>query len=115
MRSFSFHLTGLTHSVILSEQEEASALQKALSQGDLCNETYSSCLIHFIFLKANNRILPTAGLSSEASLCTSYVPSSLMTALSAIQQSFVLVDAQLPDMPIVYAGETFILMTGYPR
>nr|AML77588.1 putative LOV domain-containing protein [Bryopsis plumosa] len=47
--------------------------------------------------------------------CFSRLPASLMASLTAIQQSFVLVDAQQPDMPIVHAGETFIKMTGYPR
>ncbi|XP_050372841.1 protein TWIN LOV 1 isoform X2 [Argentina anserina] len=41
--------------------------------------------------------------------------SSLNIALGRIKQSFVLTDAHLPDMPIVYASEAFFKLTGYAR
>nr|AML78252.1 putative LOV domain-containing protein [Falcatifolium taxoides] len=41
--------------------------------------------------------------------------SSLTIALSRIQQSFVLVDPYLPDMPIVHASDSFLHLTGYSR
>ncbi|KAJ8632885.1 hypothetical protein MRB53_026221 [Persea americana] len=39
--------------------------------------------------------------------------SSLIISLGRIKQSFVLTDPHLPDMPIVYASEAFIKLTGY--
>ncbi|GAB4822542.1 hypothetical protein N2152v2_009588 [Parachlorella kessleri] len=44
----------------------------------------------------------------------SRVPSSMLCALSKIQDCFVLADPNLPDCPIVYASPTFLRMTGYP-
>nr|AML76958.1 putative LOV domain-containing protein [Salvia sp. BC-2016] len=41
--------------------------------------------------------------------------SSLNLSLGRIKQSFVLTDALLPDLPIVYASEAFLKMTGYAR
>nr|AML77245.1 putative LOV domain-containing protein [Codium fragile] len=45
----------------------------------------------------------------------SQIPASLMTSLANIEQSFVLVDAQQEDMPIVHVGDAFLEMTGYAR
>nr|AML79493.1 putative LOV domain-containing protein [Cylindrocystis brebissonii] len=42
------------------------------------------------------------------------VCSSLMLHLIRIQQSFVLADPHLPDMPIVHASELFLELSGYP-
>ncbi|XP_047971584.1 protein TWIN LOV 1-like [Salvia hispanica] len=41
--------------------------------------------------------------------------SSLNISLGRIKQSFVLTDALLPDMPITYASEAFLKLTGYAR
>ncbi|KAG6601409.1 Protein TWIN LOV 1, partial [Cucurbita argyrosperma subsp. sororia] len=41
--------------------------------------------------------------------------SSLNTSLNRIKQSFVLTDPNLPDMPIVYASDEFLKLTGYTR
>ncbi|PIA27986.1 hypothetical protein AQUCO_07400084v1 [Aquilegia coerulea] len=41
--------------------------------------------------------------------------SSLIISLGRIKQSFVLIDANLHDMPIVYASDAFLKMTGYTR
>nr|AML78901.1 putative LOV domain-containing protein [Pseudolycopodiella caroliniana] len=43
------------------------------------------------------------------------VCSSLMLSLTHIQQSFVLADPNLPDMPIVHASDLFLHLTGYSR
>ncbi|KAH9322865.1 hypothetical protein KI387_017504, partial [Taxus chinensis] len=43
------------------------------------------------------------------------ISSSLSIALSRIQQSFVLSDPHLPDMPIVHASNLFLQLTGYSR
>ncbi|XP_021299801.1 protein TWIN LOV 1 isoform X3 [Herrania umbratica] len=44
-----------------------------------------------------------------------YVSSSLNISLGRIKQSFVLIDPHLPDMPIVYASDAFLRLTGYDR
>nr|AML79180.1 putative LOV domain-containing protein [Aulacomnium heterostichum] len=49
------------------------------------------------------------------SAATGVVCSSLMVSLTRIQQSFVLSDPNLPDMPIVYASDVFCDLTGYSR
>lgn len=41
--------------------------------------------------------------------------SSLTISLGRIKQSFVLTDPHLPDMPIVYASDAFLKLTGYSR
>nr|AML79431.1 putative LOV domain-containing protein [Phyllanthus sp. BC-2016] len=43
------------------------------------------------------------------------ISSSLNISLGRIKQSFVLVDPYLPDMPIVYASDAFLKLTGYSR
>lgn len=40
---------------------------------------------------------------------------SLIIALGRIKQSFVLTDPHLPEMPIVYASDAFLKLTGYAR
>nr|AML77452.1 putative LOV domain-containing protein [Brodiaea sierrae] len=49
-------------------------------------------------------------LTSITPLC-----SSLNISLGRIKQSFVLTDPHLPDMPIVYASDAFLSLTGYSR
>nr|AML77136.1 putative LOV domain-containing protein [Austrobaileya scandens] len=41
--------------------------------------------------------------------------SSLIISLGRIKQSFVLTDPHLPNMPIVYASDAFLSLTGYSR
>ncbi|XP_015871765.2 protein TWIN LOV 1 isoform X1 [Ziziphus jujuba] len=41
--------------------------------------------------------------------------SSLNISLGRIKQSFVLIDPYLPDMPVVYASDAFLKLTGYAR
>nr|AML76975.1 putative LOV domain-containing protein [Eschscholzia californica] len=41
--------------------------------------------------------------------------SSLNISLGRIKQSFVLTDPNLPEMPIVYASDAFLILTGYSR
>ncbi|XP_043816397.1 protein TWIN LOV 1 isoform X5 [Manihot esculenta] len=43
------------------------------------------------------------------------VSSSLNISLGRIKQSFVLTEPHLPDMPIVYASDAFLELTGYAR
>ncbi|KAG5222377.1 protein TWIN LOV [Salix suchowensis] len=49
--------------------------------------------------------LPAAGL----------INSSLNISLGRIKQSFVLIDPHLPNMPVVYASDAFLKLTGYDR
>ncbi|GKV22451.1 hypothetical protein SLEP1_g32324 [Rubroshorea leprosula] len=44
-----------------------------------------------------------------------FISSSLNISLGRIKQSFVLTDPRLPDMPIVYASDAFLKLTGYER
>ncbi|KAA3483877.1 protein TWIN LOV 1 isoform X1 [Gossypium australe] len=44
-----------------------------------------------------------------------YISSSLNISLGRIKQSFVLIDSHLPGMPIVYASDAFLKLTGYDR
>nr|AML78566.1 putative LOV domain-containing protein [Ginkgo biloba] len=44
-----------------------------------------------------------------------HISSSLSIALTRIQQSLVLTNPYLPDMPIVYASDMFLELTGYSR
>ncbi|TYI93455.1 hypothetical protein E1A91_D02G137300v1 [Gossypium mustelinum] len=44
-----------------------------------------------------------------------YISSSLNISLGRIRQSFVLIDPHLPGMPIVYASDAFLKLTGYDR
>ncbi|CAN4094713.1 unnamed protein product [Withania somnifera] len=46
---------------------------------------------------------------------TSLLSAPLNISFGRIKQSFVLTDAHLPDMPIVYASDAFLKLTGYLR
>ncbi|XP_010523442.1 PREDICTED: protein TWIN LOV 1 isoform X2 [Tarenaya hassleriana] len=46
---------------------------------------------------------------------TGFLSSSLIISLCRVKQSFVLTDSRLPDMPIVYASDAFLRLTGYMR
>nr|AML79060.1 putative LOV domain-containing protein [Croton tiglium] len=72
--------------------------------------TILSVLTHYseltgILVCGKRSSLPGAGLIS----------SSLNISLGRIKQSFVLTDPHLPDMPIVYASDAFLTLTGYAR
>nr|AML78453.1 putative LOV domain-containing protein [Osmundastrum cinnamomeum] len=64
------------------------------------------------------------GVGVTETRCTTVAPcpgeervvcSSLMLSLTKVQQSFVLANPHLPDMPIVHASELFLHLTGYSR
>ncbi|XP_024041332.1 protein TWIN LOV 1 isoform X2 [Citrus clementina] len=44
-----------------------------------------------------------------------FISSSLYISLGRIKQSFVLIDPHLPAMPMVYASDAFLKLTGYDR
>nr|AML76465.1 putative LOV domain-containing protein [Plagiomnium insigne] len=66
-------------------------------------------------LTQSSRIKGDLAQSRPMSGATGVVCSSLMVSLTRIQQSFVLSDPNLPDMPIVYASDVFCDLTGYSR
>ncbi|XP_047057277.1 protein TWIN LOV 1-like isoform X2 [Lolium rigidum] len=68
---------------------------------------------------ALNRYSKLTGLVVCGKRCDSVgipaLSSSLNLSLGRIKQSFVLTDRHLPDMPIVYASDAFLSLTGYSR
>jgi len=61
------------------------------------------------------RLSEDGAISVTAKDTCSILPSSILLSLDRIQQSFVLVDPNLPDMPIVHASDAFVALTGYPK
>ncbi|KAL5228731.1 hypothetical protein ABZP36_016996, partial [Zizania latifolia] len=68
---------------------------------------------------ALNRYSKLTGLVVCRKRCDSVgipaLSSSLNLSLGRIKQSFVLTDPHLPDMPIIYASDAFLSLTGYSR
>ncbi|XP_050236431.1 protein TWIN LOV 1 isoform X2 [Mercurialis annua] len=70
---------------------------------------------------AINNVLSVLTTYSECSgkrcslLGAGIISSSLNISLGRIKQSFVLTDTHFPDMPIVYASDAFLKLTGYAR
>ncbi|KAF8029666.1 hypothetical protein BT93_E2175 [Corymbia citriodora subsp. variegata] len=54
-------------------------------------------------------------VGKDAYTGSSPLSSSVFISLGRIKQSFVLTDVNLPDMPIVYASDAFLKLTGYSR
>ncbi|XP_026661426.1 protein TWIN LOV 1-like isoform X2 [Phoenix dactylifera] len=69
-----------------------------------------STLTHYS--KLTGRVVCTKRCSSAG---IAPLSSSLNISLGRIKQSFVLTDPHLPDMPIVYANDEFLSLTGYSR
>nr|AML79326.1 putative LOV domain-containing protein [Dendrolycopodium obscurum] len=65
--------------------------------------------------KSKGGIAEQRCMSLAESASVGVVCSSLMLSLTRIQQSFVLADPNLPDMPIVHASDMFLHLTGYSR
>nr|AML76295.1 putative LOV domain-containing protein [Araucaria sp. BC-2016]AML77868.1 putative LOV domain-containing protein [Agathis robusta] len=84
------------------KQQSATAVTRLLSE-----------LTHFS--KYTGRAVLDGRCDSADLVRVAPISSSLSIALSRIQQSFVLADPHLPDMPIVYASNLFLLLTGYSR
>nr|AML77663.1 putative LOV domain-containing protein [Pilularia globulifera] len=79
------------------------------------SSTILKLVIHELVSSSRQR---NAEVTDSRSLCEipqTTLCSSLTLALSRIQQSFVLSDPNLPDMPIVYASDKFLCLTGYKR
>lgn len=83
----------------LEKQRAATAINKILS----VLTRYSESTGRMVCGKRCS--LPAAGL----------INSSLNISLGRINQSFVLIDPHLPNMPIVYASDAFLKLTGYDR
>ncbi|CAI0379473.1 unnamed protein product [Linum tenue] len=92
-------------SLEIEEKCEASDTEKQLAATAISNVL--SVLTHYSE--------STGRLVCEKRFGPSLVSSSLHISLGRIKQSFVLVDPHLPDIPIVYASDAFLRMTGYAR
>nr|AML76476.1 putative LOV domain-containing protein [Linum lewisii] len=89
----------------IEEQCEAGDREKQIAATAIRNVL--SVLTHYS--------VSTGRLVSEQRFGASLVSSSLHISLGRIKQSFVLMDPYLPDMPIVYASDGFLRLTGYAR
>ncbi|XP_068635092.1 LOW QUALITY PROTEIN: protein TWIN LOV 1-like [Aristolochia californica] len=90
------------------ESCEASELEKQKAAAAVCNIlsalTHCSELTGKVVCGKRCHPLGTVPLSSALNI-----------SLGRIKQSFVLTDPHLPDMPIVYASDAFLNLTGYSR
>ncbi|KAH8500076.1 hypothetical protein Peur_041979 [Populus x canadensis] len=94
--------------VKIEESREASELEKQRAATAINNilsvlTRYSESTGRMVCGKRCS--LPAAGL----------INSSLNISLGRIKQSFVLIDPHLPNMPVVYASDAFLKLTGYDR
>lgn len=93
----------------VDEPREASEMEKRKAATAVNN--ILSMLIHYSEL--------TGRLVSGKRCCLSGLgllsSSSITSSLGRIKQSFVLTDPHSPDMPIVYASDSFLKLTGYDR
>ncbi|KQK03090.1 protein TWIN LOV 1 isoform X3 [Brachypodium distachyon] len=83
-----------------------------------CDKEKALSTANSIF-SALNRYSKLTGLVVCGKRCDSAgipaLSSSLNLSLGRIKQSFVLTDRHLPDMPVVYASDAFLSLTGYSR
>ncbi|KAJ6321466.1 hypothetical protein OIU77_011522 [Salix suchowensis] len=83
----------------LEKHRAATAINNILSVLARCSESTGRMVC------GKRCSLPAAGL----------INSSLNISLGRIKQSFVLIDPHLPNMPVVYASDAFLKLTGYDR
>ncbi|XP_071691040.1 protein TWIN LOV 1 [Rutidosis leptorrhynchoides] len=84
---------------------------------DLENQEASNAMRNILCMLTHYSQL-TGRLVSDKRCCSSYmsrVGASLNISLARIKQSFVLTDPHKPDIPIVYASDAFLELTGYTR
>nr|AML76930.1 putative LOV domain-containing protein [Lindenbergia philippensis] len=94
--------------VEINEPCEASELEKTKASAAISN--ILSVLTHYSELTGRLVCRKRCCLTGNQRLVAS-----LNISLGRIKQSFVLTDALLPDMPIVYASEAFLKLTGYAK
>nr|AML78637.1 putative LOV domain-containing protein [Kigelia africana] len=94
--------------VDINEPCEASELEKTKAAAAISNVL--SVLTHYSGLTGRFVCRRRCCLTTNGQL-----GASLNISLGRIKQSFVLTDAFLPDMPIVYASDAFLKLTGYAR
>lgn len=92
----------------IEEHCEASDLEKRKATTAINN--ILSVLTHYS--ESTGRLVSGKRCSFSAA---GFISSSLNISLGRIKQSFVLTDPHLPDMPIVYASDAFLKLTGYER
>ncbi|KAL7132917.1 hypothetical protein ABFS83_12G107300 [Erythranthe nasuta] len=89
-----------------NEPCEASEVEKTKASAAISN--ILSVLTHYSELTGRSVCVKRCRLTGNG-----HLSASLNISLRRIKQSFVLTDALLPDMPIVYASEAFLKLTGY--
>ncbi|KAL5761866.1 hypothetical protein ACOSP7_018130 [Xanthoceras sorbifolium] len=92
----------------IEESCEASDLEK--QRAAIASNNVLSVLIHYS--ESTGRAVCGKRCSLPG---TGFISSSLHISLGRIKQSFVLTDPHLPDMPIVYASDAFLKLTGYDK
>ncbi|KAH8495431.1 hypothetical protein H0E87_018562 [Populus deltoides] len=103
------HFIGVQERGVETEEPwEASDLEKQRAATAINN--ILSVLTHYS--ESTGRLACGKRCSSPAA---GLINSSLNISLGRINQSFVLIDPHLPNMPIVYASDAFLKLTGYDR
>nr|AML79347.1 putative LOV domain-containing protein [Aster tataricus] len=99
------------------DDDDTELTDTACKASDLEKHGANSAMTNILSLLTHYSQL-TGGLVSDKRCCSSYmnhVGASLNTSLGRIKQSFVLADPYKTDIPIVYASDAFLELTGYTR
>lgn len=122
--------TNVTGSVLAYRSQQFSALQNTPIPGPhggvhsfkgcpevVENELKKAAELGITIKRWHSEKLSTSGSGNLdcSPVSCAMLPTSLLTPLYKLHQSFVLVDANLPDMPIVHASDGFLKLTGRPR
>nr|AML76502.1 putative LOV domain-containing protein [Curio rowleyanus] len=82
---------------------------------DLEKRGAKTAMINILSILTHYSQLTGRLVSDKRCHCSTYIPASLNLSLARIKQSFVLTDPHKTDIPIVYASEAFLELTGYTR
>ncbi|XP_010683267.1 protein TWIN LOV 1 isoform X2 [Beta vulgaris subsp. vulgaris] len=101
----------------VSDADEGVEVEELCEASDLDKQKASTSIDNI--LSVLTRYSALRGKSVSKKRCCvegqSLLNSALLTSLGRIKQSFVLIDPYIPNMPIVYASEAFLKLTGYDR
>ena len=100
-----FLLESLQQSVNVLRGENEKLRSAIREHVDDAEDLLSSCRLETHGLLTNNKQEMTTSLDNP--------DYGLIRALQTAQQNFVITDPSMPDNPIVYASEGFLLLTGY--
>ncbi|KAK2636274.1 hypothetical protein Ddye_031066 [Dipteronia dyeriana] len=110
-------LLDLDRVLALDSDSRGLEIQDSCEASDLEKQRAASAITNVLSVLVNYS--ESTGRSVCAQRCNlpgmSFISSSLHISLGRIKQSFVLTDPHLPGMPIVYASDAFLKMTGYDR